>query len=162
VSPTSPPGGLDAFNGERPRLDGLAYRITGSLADAEDVVQEAWIPWAARDPGSVDNPAGWLTTVTSRLALDRLRAQRRRGEVYVGPWLPDPVTSRESRRLRTNVDGNPLFLEERFLSLVETGALVKEGTSWSLSHTAFLDVPQVLECLIRSRVDRLPCSSRRY
>ncbi len=91
MSPTSTPGGLDTFEGERPRLTGLAYRVTGSLADAEDVVQEAWIRWAAGGVGRVDNPAGWLTTVTSRLALDRLRAQRRRREVYVGPWLPDPV-----------------------------------------------------------------------
>jgi RNA polymerase sigma-70 factor, ECF subfamily len=82
---------VEVFEGERPRLTGLAYRITGSLADAEDVVQEAWIRWAGRDHDRVDNPAGWLTTVTSRLALDRLRAQRRRREVYVGPWLPDPV-----------------------------------------------------------------------
>jgi RNA polymerase sigma-70 factor (ECF subfamily) len=87
--------GQDLFDGERPRLTGLAYRITGSLADAEDVVQEAWIRWASRNADSVENPAGWLTTVTSRLALDRLRAQRRRREVYVGPWLPDPApTSR--------------------------------------------------------------------
>ncbi len=90
MNPASTPGGLDTFEGERPRLTGLAYRITCSLADAEDVVQEVWIRWAARGAATVDNPAGWLTTVTSRLALDRLRAQRRR-EVYVGPWLPDPV-----------------------------------------------------------------------
>jgi RNA polymerase sigma-70 factor (ECF subfamily) len=70
-------------------LIGLAYRITGSLADAEDVVQEAWIRWATQDPDEVHNPAAWLTTVVSRLALDRLRAQHRRREVYVGPWLPD-------------------------------------------------------------------------
>jgi RNA polymerase sigma-70 factor, ECF subfamily len=86
-------GDLDTFQRERPRLTGLAYRITGSLADAEDVVQEAWMRWAAHDAASVDNPAGWLTTVTSRLALDSLRAQRRRREVYVGPWLPDPVST---------------------------------------------------------------------
>ncbi len=97
MSPTSAPGGLGAFEGERARLTGLAYRITGSLADAEDVVQEAWLRWAARGAATVDNPAGWLTTVTSRLALDRLRAQRRRREVYVGPWLPDPVpTARDA------------------------------------------------------------------
>jgi RNA polymerase sigma-70 factor (ECF subfamily) len=97
VNATSTPGGLGTFEGERPRLTGLAYRITCSLADAEDVVQEVWIRWAARDPATVDNPAGWLTTVTSRLALDRLRAQRRRREVYVGPWLPDPVpTARDT------------------------------------------------------------------
>jgi RNA polymerase sigma-70 factor (ECF subfamily) len=93
VNPGSGAGGLDTFEGERPRLTGLAYRITCSLADAEDVVQEAWIRWAARDAATVDNPAAWLTTVTSRLALDRLRAQRRRREVYVGPWLPDPVST---------------------------------------------------------------------
>jgi RNA polymerase sigma-70 factor (ECF subfamily) len=87
---------VEVFEGERPRLTGLAYRITGSIADAEDVVQEAWIRWAAQDAGRVDNPAGWLTTVTSRLALDRLRAQRRRREVYVGPWLPDPVPTARS------------------------------------------------------------------
>jgi RNA polymerase sigma-70 factor, ECF subfamily len=91
VNPAPAPGGLGTFEGERKRLTGLAYRITCSLADAEDVVQEAWIRWAAQDTATVDNPAGWLTTVTSRLALDRLRAQRRRREVYVGPWLPDPV-----------------------------------------------------------------------
>jgi RNA polymerase sigma-70 factor, ECF subfamily len=91
-----PPGSVDAFEDERPRLTGLAYRITGSLADAEDAVQEAWIRWSALEPGSVDNPAAWLTTVTSRLALDSLRAQRRRREVYVGPWLPDPVATTRS------------------------------------------------------------------
>ena len=91
MRPAPATGGLDLFEEERPRLTGLAYRITGSLADAEDVVQEAWIRWAARDVASVRNPSGWLTTVTTRLALDRLRAQRRRREVYVGPWLPDPV-----------------------------------------------------------------------
>jgi RNA polymerase sigma-70 factor (ECF subfamily) len=91
VNATSTPDDLDSFENERPRLTGLAYRITGSLADAEDVVQEAWIRWGARDAARVDNPAGWLTTVTSRLALDRLRAHRRRREEYLGPWLPDPV-----------------------------------------------------------------------
>lgn len=93
---TQAPPPEDTFEGERPRLTGLAYRITGSRADAEDVVQEAWIRWAAQGPGSVESPAAWLTTVTSRLALDRLRAQRRRREVYVGPWLPDPVPTARS------------------------------------------------------------------
>ncbi|HLI00855.1 MAG TPA: sigma-70 family RNA polymerase sigma factor [Acidimicrobiales bacterium] len=91
MSSGSPPAQADVFEGERPRLTGLAYRITGSLSDAEDVVQEAWIRWSTQGPGHLHNPAGWLTTVTSRLALDRLRAQQRRREVYVGPWLPDPV-----------------------------------------------------------------------
>jgi RNA polymerase sigma-70 factor (ECF subfamily) len=84
-------GGRDLFFTERPRLLGLAYRICGSLADAEDIVQEAWLKWAAADQAGIDRPAAWLTTVTSRLALDRLRSSARRKEAYVGPWLPEPV-----------------------------------------------------------------------
>jgi len=84
-------GGL--FEAERRRLTGLAYRVTGSVADAEDVVQEAWLRWTAADQRAIANPAGWLTTVTSRMALDHLRAQRRRRESYVGPWLPEPVAT---------------------------------------------------------------------
>jgi RNA polymerase sigma-70 factor (ECF subfamily) len=96
VTSTADPGPLELFERERPRLTGLAYRITASIADAEDAVQEAWIRWAAADTNAIVNPAGWLTTVTSRTALDRLRAQQRRREVYVGPWLPDPVTTDRS------------------------------------------------------------------
>lgn len=72
---------------------GLAYRMLGGAGDAEDVVQEVWLRWSKADRSGIENPAGWLTTVTTRLALDRLRALRRRREVYVGPWLPDPVTT---------------------------------------------------------------------
>ena len=103
MTQTPAAGGVDVFEGERPRLTGLAYRITGSLADAEDVVQEVWIRWAAQDTSRVLNPPGWLTTVTSRLALDRLRAQRRRREVYVGPWLPDPVPTARSAEETTEL-----------------------------------------------------------
>ena len=85
--------GSDAtFAAERPRLLGLAYRMLGSLADAEDVVQDAWIRWSRTDQEVVDTPAAWLTTTTTRLALDRLRALARRKEDYVGPWLPEPVS----------------------------------------------------------------------
>jgi RNA polymerase sigma-70 factor (ECF subfamily) len=79
------------FQAERPRLIGLAYRMLGSLADAEDVVSEAWLRFDAAEPGAIDRPKAWLTTVTSRLAIDRGRAQQRRREDYVGPWLPEPV-----------------------------------------------------------------------
>ena len=75
--------------GERPRLLGLAYRLTGSRADAEDLVQEAFGRLAVAD--GVDRPAAWLTTVTTRLAIDHLRLARVQREVYVGPWLPEPV-----------------------------------------------------------------------
>jgi len=81
----------DAFTAERARLLGLAYRILGSIVEAEDVVQDAWIRWSAADPAVIERPAAWLTTVTARLALDRLKSARRRRETYVGPWLPEPV-----------------------------------------------------------------------
>jgi RNA polymerase sigma-70 factor (ECF subfamily) len=81
----------DQFSTERARLLGLAYRILGSLADAEDVVQEAWLRWSGADQGSIERPAAWLTTVTTRLALDRLKSAHRRRETYVGPWLPEPI-----------------------------------------------------------------------
>ncbi len=77
------------FEQHRPGLLGLAYRMLGSRAEAEDVVQEAWLRWdAAR---GVEHPAAWLRTVVTRLCLDELRSARRRRESYVGPWLPEPV-----------------------------------------------------------------------
>lgn len=79
------------FERERPRLLGLAYRMLGTIVDAEDVVQDAWLRWRAAPPGTVDRPEAWLTTVTTRLALDRIRAQQRRRLDYVGPWLPEPL-----------------------------------------------------------------------
>lgn len=84
--------GADPFASERPRLLGLAYRMLGSLADAEDVVQDAWLRWAGTDQAGILNPAAWLTTTTTRLALDRMRTLSRRREDYVGPWLPEPVS----------------------------------------------------------------------
>lgn len=87
---SAPETPVRVFQEERPRLVGIAYRMLGSLADAEDVVQEAWMRWEGHER-EVERPAAWLTTVTTRLSIDRLRAQRRRREAYVGPWLPDPV-----------------------------------------------------------------------
>jgi RNA polymerase sigma-70 factor (ECF subfamily) len=78
-----------AFEAERPRLVGLAYRITGSRTTADDLVQEAWIRWHRADRDAIERPAAWLTTVTSRLALDHLRSARHTRETYVGPWLPE-------------------------------------------------------------------------
>lgn len=85
------PADVARFDDERPRLVGLAYRLLGSIPDAEDVVQEAWFRWAAADRTTIERPAAWLTTVVSRLGLDRLRAAKRARLDYVGPWLPDPI-----------------------------------------------------------------------
>jgi len=80
--------------GERRQLINLAYRLLGSLADAEDVVQETYARWYAMSPDqrdTIDSPAAWLTTVASRVCLDLLRSARVRRESYVGEWVPEPV-----------------------------------------------------------------------
>lgn len=82
----------EVFEAERPRLERLAYRMLGTPDDADDVVQEAWLRWQRKDLDDIVNPAAWLTTVTARIAIDRLTSARRRREVYVGPWLPEPLT----------------------------------------------------------------------
>lgn len=78
---------------ERPRLLTLGYRMLGSWHDAEDVVQEAGLRWTSADRGDVETPGAYLTTVVTRLSIDRLRARQRSLETYVGPWLPEPVAT---------------------------------------------------------------------
>jgi RNA polymerase sigma-70 factor (ECF subfamily) len=79
------------FEPYRQRLRGLAYRMLGSLADAEDAVQEAYLRWHAADRDTVSNPRAFLMTTTTRICLDMLTSARARHEEYVGPWLPEPV-----------------------------------------------------------------------
>ncbi|MFE3453789.1 RNA polymerase sigma-70 factor [Nonomuraea sp. NPDC059194] len=81
----------EIFQEHRGLLTGVAYRILGSVADAEDVVQEAWLRWAGVDHATVEDAKAYLIRVTSRLAVDRLRWARSRRESYVGPWLPEPI-----------------------------------------------------------------------
>ncbi|MEU5623397.1 RNA polymerase sigma-70 factor [Streptomyces tendae] len=83
----------DVFEEHRPVLLGVAYRMLGRLADAEDVVQEAWLRWSGADRSAVREPRGYLVRVTTRLAVDRLRQVKSRGETYVGPWLPEPCVT---------------------------------------------------------------------
>ena len=80
-----------AFNAVKPRLFGLAYRMLGSRAEAEDVVQEAYIRWHQADETTIRNAEAWLVTTATRLAIDRLRALKMEREAYVGPWLPEPL-----------------------------------------------------------------------
>lgn len=95
MSSGTAPGSTELFERERPRLTGLAYRMLGTVSDAEDAVQDAWFRWQRVRPGDVDRPEAWLTTVTTRIALDHIRADRRRRECYVGPWLPEPLVSED-------------------------------------------------------------------
>src|SRR5689334_21913084 len=82
---------MTTFEDHRELLVAVAYRITGTVTDAEDVVQDAWLRWKDVDAATVADPRGYLVTVTTRLAIDRLRRSRARRESYVGTWLPEPL-----------------------------------------------------------------------
>lgn len=84
---------VEDFEALRPHLLAVAYRLTGMFADAEDIVQDAWLRFDAAERDQITDPRAWLTTVVSRLGLDRLRSARRRRESYVGQWLPEPVVT---------------------------------------------------------------------
>ena len=82
---------VDAFQANRGRLFGIAYRMLGTVADAEDVLQDAWLRWQGTDRDAVREPAAFLSTIVTRLSLTALDSARARREVYVGPWLPEPI-----------------------------------------------------------------------
>lgn len=81
----------EIFEFERQRLQGLAYRMLGVTGDAEDILQEAWLRWHKADLDEIEQPAAWLTTIITRLAIDRLRSALRARQEYIGPWLPEPI-----------------------------------------------------------------------
>jgi RNA polymerase sigma-70 factor (ECF subfamily) len=87
----------DLFQRHRNRLFGLAYRMLGTPADAEDVLHDAWLRLQAQDIAALDDPEAWLVTVTTRLALDRLRRAKAERERYAGPWLPEPLAPDHER-----------------------------------------------------------------
>jgi RNA polymerase sigma-70 factor (ECF subfamily) len=85
---------VEEFEAHREHLTGVAYRMLGSRAEAEDAVQEAWLRYSTADRPGLADPRAWLTTVTARICLDVLRSARVRREAYVGPWLPEPLVER--------------------------------------------------------------------
>lgn len=91
------------FDAQRRRLFGIAYRMLGTVADAEDIVQDTWIRWQNTDRSRVDEPAAFLATIATRLSINVLQSARTRRETYIGPWLPEPV----------NTDDDPALGAER-------------------------------------------------
>jgi RNA polymerase sigma-70 factor (ECF subfamily) len=87
----------DPFQSHRRRLFAVAYRMLGSASDAEDVVQDAWLRYAAAQPTDLRSPQAYLTTIVTRLCLDRLKSARTAREEYVGPWLPEPMMTDHRR-----------------------------------------------------------------
>lgn len=141
------PGQVEAFEAERPRLLNVAYRLTGSVADGEDAVQETWLRLAGSS-AQIVNLQAWLTTVVSRICLDRLTSAAARRETYVGQWLPEPVVSAFEA-----ADDDPLTAvvreeDNRFAALVVLEVLPPAQRVAFVLHDAFgvpfEDVAEVL------------------
>ncbi len=121
MTANSRPGdAAESFDPLRPKLMRVAYRMLGSVADAEDVVQEAFIRWMGADRGDVREPEAFLRRTVTRLCLDQLKSAQRRRETYIGPWLPDPVLEEEEEEDVTL----PLMLALERLSPLERAAFL--------------------------------------
>jgi RNA polymerase sigma-70 factor, ECF subfamily len=116
----TPPDAAASFDPLRPKLMRVAYRMLGSVADAEDMVQEAFIRWMGTERGAVREPEAFLRRTVTRLCLDQLKSARRRRETYIGPWLPDPVLEEEAEEDVTL----PLLLALERLSPLERAAFL--------------------------------------
>lgn len=140
------PDPTSVFEAERGRLTGIAYRMLGTPDDADDVVQETWLRWNRADHASVEEPAAWLTTVASRIAIDRLGSARVRRESYVGPWLPEPLVVDDADPATTVVSDESLTIG--FLRVLETLAPVERAVF--LLHDVFgYPLTQVAEIVER-------------
>jgi RNA polymerase sigma-70 factor (ECF subfamily) len=144
------PGSHDAaaaavsFDPLRPLLTRVAYRMLGSVADAEDVVQDAFLRWLGTDRAAVREPAAFLRRTVTRLCLDQIKSARRSRETYVGPWLPDPLVEEEE----TDDVTLPLMLALERLSPLERAAF--------LLHDVFgVDFDEVAKT-----IDRDPAATR--
>lgn len=142
------PDPVDIFQAQRPRLLRLAYRMLGSHAEAEDMVQEAWLRWQNSDHGQVAEPAAWLTRVVSRLCLDQMKSARARRETYPGTWLPEPLIEEPDDALRPDNLTLSLMVALERLSPLERAAF--------LLHDVF---GQPLDEVART-IDRAPAATR--
>lgn len=148
--------GLSAFVGVRPRLFGIAYRMLGSAAEAEDIVQDVWLRWQATDRAVVENPSAFLATTTTRLCINFAQSAQSRRESYVGPWLPEPVDTSGDPALgaeRGEALGFAILLLLEKLSPTERAAYVLRE-AFDYSYRQIADILQIGEANTRQRVSR--------
>jgi RNA polymerase sigma-70 factor (ECF subfamily) len=134
------------FEHLRQRLFSVAYRMTGTRADADDVVQEAYIRWHQADVGAVRSPEAWLVRVTTRLSIDRLRRASLEREKYTGPWLPEPLFGDPSPEERLELASD---ISMAFMVLLERLAPAERAAF--LLHDVFeCDYPEIARALRKS------------
>lgn len=145
------PDELEAFEGFRPRLEAIAYRLLGSAAEAEDAVQEVFLRWEAADRAQIRVPEAWLTRVLTNLCLTQLGSARARREVYVGQWLPEPVLGgdpmlgpADTAEQRDSVSTAVLVLMERLTPNERAVYVLREAFAYSHAEIAeMLDITEV-------------------
>ncbi|MFI1585106.1 RNA polymerase sigma-70 factor [Embleya sp. NPDC020630] len=144
------------FLAARPQLFGVAYRLLGSAVEAEDVVQEAWLRWQNADRTRIVEPTAFLTTVTTRLAINLAQSARMRRESYVGPWLPEPIdTSADPQVGAERVDALELavlFLLEKLNPMERAAYVLREAFDYPYARIA--DILQTSAANTRQLVSR--------
>jgi RNA polymerase sigma-70 factor (ECF subfamily) len=164
-------GPAGEFEKQRPRLFGLAYRLLGSAADAEDVVQDTYVRWSGVDQAAIVAPPAWLARVATNLCLNRLASARARREVYIGPWLPEPVLTSdgtlgpmESAAQRDSVSLALLVLLERLTPAERAVFVLREAFGYGYRDIAAilgLSEPNCRQLHRRVR-QRLPAATSRF
>lgn len=154
------PGNLDQatqdFLSARPQLFGIAYRVLGSATEAEDVVQETWVRWQNTDREKIHEPAAFLTTVATRLAINLAQSARVRRESYVGPWLPEPVDTAPDPQLGAEraeaLEMAVLLLLEKLNPVERTAYVLREAFDYPYARIA--EILETTEANARQLVSR--------
>lgn len=148
----------DVFAQERRRLFGIAYRMLGSVADAEDVLQEAWIRWQHTDRSIVKDPRALLTTVVTRLCINEMQSAHARRETYIGPWLPEPVNTEDDPLLGAErgeaLDFAVLLLLEKLTPTERAAYVLREALDYPYERIAVIvrsSVPAARQLVSRAR-----------
>ena len=132
--------GVSVFESVRPRLFGIAYRMLGSAAEAEDIVQDAWLRWQGTDRSVVQDSAAFLATATTRLAITFAQSARSRRETYIGPWLPEPVDTSGDPRLGAEraeaLEFAVLLLLEKLSPTERAAYVLREAFDYSYDQIA--------------------------
>ncbi|GAA2904294.1 RNA polymerase sigma-70 factor [Streptosporangium fragile] len=144
------------FNQHRNLLFSVAYRVLGTVADAEDAVQDAWIKWSAADRSQVADPKAYLARIVSNLAMERLRSTRHQRETYVGPWLPEPIlTSGDTADDITNAESvsMAMLVVLETLSPLERAVFVLKEV-FGFSHAEIAEAVERTEAAVRQAAHR--------
>jgi RNA polymerase sigma-70 factor (TIGR02957 family) len=134
--------GVAVFESVRPRLFGIAYRMLGSAAEAEDIVQDAWLRWQGTDRSAVVDPPAFLATATTRLAITFAQSARSRRETYIGPWLPEPIDTSGDPRLGAEraeaLEFAVLLLLEKLSPTERAAYILREAFDYSYDQIAHI------------------------